>query len=249
MTTYGVDAARPPILIVHGLFGSARNWRLIARQLAESRRVIAVDMRNHGASFRADSQSYSDMAGDLAKVINAVGAPADVIGHSMGGKAAMVLALTAPALVRRLLIADVAPVAYSHSQNHLIEAMQALPLPELSSRMQADAALAPAVPEAKIRAFLLQSLDLKQHQWRLNLATLGREMRKITGFPDLSGQFERPALFLSGAASDYVRPEHRPLIKQLFPAAKQAKIPGSGHWLHAEKPRQFIASAHSFLGR
>ncbi len=247
MTTYGEDASLPPVLIVHGLFGSGRNWRAIARRMARLRRVVTVDMRNHGHSAWADSQSYPDMAGDLAEVIAAIGGQADVLGHSMGGKAAMVLALDAPGLVRRLLIADIAPVAYAHSQNHLIRAMRGLDLAAVESRGEADARLAKEIDSPQLRAFLLQSLDLEARQWRLNLDVLERDMGLITGFPEVSGRFDGPALFLSGKESDYVRPEHRARIKALFPRARFARIPGAGHWLHAERPRAFIAAAEAFL--
>ncbi len=247
MTTFGEDHSGTPILIAHGLFGSARNWRVIAKRLSEERRVVTVDMRNHGASFHDDSHSYGDLAGDLAAVIETLGTPVDLIGHSMGGKAAMVLATQAPELVRRLLVADIAPVPYGHSQSHLIEAMRGLDLSTLATRADADTALAGAIETAALRAFLLQSLDITGQRWRLNLDVLERDMALITGFPEIHGQFPGPTLMLSGATSDYVRPEHRPLIKQLFPTARYAKIPGAGHWLHAEKPREFIEAARVFF--
>ena len=246
MATYGDDTGTP-LLIVHGLFGSGRNWRAIAKRMAAKRRVITVDMRNHGDSPRAASQSYPDMAADLAQVIRHIGGPADVMGHSMGGKAAMVLALAHPDLVRRLLVADIAPVAYPHSQAALITAMRALDLTAIKTRQDADAALKTAVPDDQVRAFLLQSLDVQTKTWRLNLDVLERDMGLITGFPDVTGTFPGPTLFLSGGASDYVRPDHRAQIKQLFPNAKFAKLPGAGHWLHAEKPRDFIAAAEMFF--
>mgnify|MGYP002712954193 CR=1 FL=1 len=245
--TFGDDDRRPPVLIVHGLFGSGRNWGVIAKRLSDDRRVITVDMRNHGESFRADSQSYAEMAEDLARVIGAEGGVADVIGHSMGGKAAMVLALSQPDRVRRLIVADIAPVAYGHRQSHLIAAMQGLDLDAIETRGDADRALAGEIETGSVRAFLLQSLDVKAKRWRLNLEVLDREMDRITGFPEVSGQFDGPALFLAGAQSDYVTPEARPRIKALFPNAKQAKLPGAGHWLHAEKPREFEAAARAFL--
>ncbi len=250
-TDIGTASRLPTLLIVHGLFGSARNWGAIARRLADDRRVVSVDMRNHGQSFRAETQSYADMAGDLAGVIAALGAPVDVLGHSMGGKAAMQLALTHGELVARLVIADIAPVAYGHSQAHLVRAMRALDLGGLASRSEADRQLAAAVPDDGVRAFLLQSLDLKAEppEWRLNLDVLEREMDRITGWPGTGGRFDGPALFLTGALSDYVRPEHRDVIKPLFPQAKFAKIPGAGHWLHAERPREFEAAVRTFLDR
>jgi pimeloyl-ACP methyl ester carboxylesterase len=248
--TSAVTGAAPPLLIAHGLFGSARNWGVIARRLSEGRRVLSVDMRNHGESFRAPTQGYGDMAADLAEVIAAHGGRADVLGHSMGGKAAMRLALENPALVRRLVVADIAPVAYGHSQSHLIRAMRALDLTGLAQRSEADRRLAASVGDAGVRAFLLQSLDLKSDlpRWRLNLDVLEAEMSRITGWEDVAGRFGGPALFLSGALSDYVRPEHRTAILSLFPRARFAKIPGAGHWLHAERPREFEAAVAAFLG-
>lgn len=248
-TVHGAPTAQPPLLIVHGLFGSARNWGVIARRLSDDRQVIAVDLRNHGESAWTASHGYDDLAADLAEVIRAHGGQADVLGHSMGGKAAMQLALTQGSLLRRLIVADIAPVTYGHSQAHLIDAMQALPLRGLTSRGEADRLLADAIPDEGTRAFLLQSLDLKATppRWRLNLALLRTEMDRITGWPFTEGRFDGPTLFLSGANSDYVRPEHRETIKTLFPQAKMAKIPGAGHWLHAEKPREFEAAARAFL--
>lgn len=247
MTTYGDAAHKPPILIAHGLFGSGRNWRAIARRLAQDRRVVTVDMRNHGGSFWADSHGYGELADDLAQTATALGGQADVLGHSMGGKAAMALALTRPDLVRRLLVADIAPVAYNHSQNHLIEAMRHVDPARIASRAEADAKLAEEIAEPEIRAFLLQSLNLPEKRWQLNLDALERSMDQITGWPDFVGRFDGPVLFLSGGDSDYVRPEHRDRIKALFPKARFARIPGAGHWLHAERPRAFIAAAQAFL--
>lgn len=247
---YGTATDLPTLLIVHGLFGSARNWGAIARRMATDRRVVAVDMRNHGESYRADTHSYPDMADDLANVIGTLGGPVDVVGHSMGGKAAMQLALTRPDLVGRLVVADIAPVAYDHSQAHLTRAMRRLDLSGLAARSAADKRLAQDVDDPGVRAFLLQSLDLKAEppEWRLNLDVLEREMEKIVGWPGTEGRYDGPALFLTGAESDYVRPEHRETIKHLFPKARMAKLPGAGHWLHADKPREFEAALRAFLG-
>ena len=238
----GGDA--PPLLIAHGLFGSARNWGVIARRLSDRGPVTAVDMRNHGNSPWADSHGYADLAEDLAAI---AGPGWDVLGHSMGGKAAMMLALTRPDKVRRLIVADIAPAAYGHSQSHLIAAMRALDLKGIASRSEADDRLAPLVPDATTRAFLLQSLDIKGRCWRLNLDLLDREMDIVTGWPGHDGRFEGPTLFLTGAESDYVKPEHREHIRELFPKARFARIPGAGHWLHAQKPREFEASVRVFL--
>jgi esterase len=240
----------PPLLIAHGLFGSARNWGVIARRLSDRREVLAVDMRNHGDSPRFPTQSYADMAADLAGVIAAHGGRADVLGHSMGGKAAMMLALTEGAMVNRLVVADIAPIAYSHDQTRHITAMRALDLSGLTSRAEADARLAAAVTDPALRAFFLQSLDLRATPpgWRINLDVLEAEMPKIIGWPQVAGHFDGPALFLSGALSHYVLPDYREAIRTLFPGARFAKLPGAGHWLHAEKPRAFEETVRVFLG-
>ena len=249
MQTFGADDARPPILIVHGLFGSGRNWGVIAKRLAETRRVVTVDLRNHGDSFHAESHGYDEMAEDLATTIDRIGGTADVIGHSMGGKAAMTLALATPARLRRLMVADIAPVAYRHGAGHgaLIAAMKALDLSTIATRADADEALEADIPNPAVRAFLLQSLDVKEGRWKLNLPVLARELDRVMDFSAPASAFEGPTLFLAGAASDYIRPEHRPTIKALFPNARQAKIPDAGHWLHAERPRAFEAAARAFL--
>lgn len=244
---YGEGGDARALLIVHGLFGSARNWGVIAKRLSDRGPVVAVDMRNHGSSPRADTQSYPDMAGDLAEVIEDEGAPMDVLGHSMGGKAAMVLALTRPDLVGRLIVADIAPVAYAHSQIQHIEAMRGVDLSAITRRADAEAQLAGLGVAPQLRSFFTQSLDVPAKRWKLNLDTLARDMPAILSFPALAGRFDGPVLFLSGAASDYVRPEYRDEIRRLLPAARFAKIPGAGHWLHAEKPREFEAAARTFL--
>ena len=163
-----------PFLIAHGLFGSARNWNVIAKRLSDARQVLTVDMRNHGDSPRATQHGYPDMAEDLAEVIAAHGGRADVLGHSMGGKAAMMLALMRPDVVNKLVVADIAPVGYGHSQAHLIAAMRAVDLSQVETRRDADAQLRDAIPEEGVRAFLLQSLDIKAKEWRLNLRILER---------------------------------------------------------------------------
>lgn len=242
-------ATLPPLVIAHGLYGSGRNWGVIARRLAERRDVTTVDMRNHGESPRTPGHRYPDLAADLAEVIADLGAPADVLGHSMGGKAVMMLALTRPALVRRLVVADIAPVAYDHDQTRHIHAMRALDLNGLTTRGEADRRLSATIDDPALRAFFLQSLDLKAAPpaWRLNLDVLEAEMPYIVGWPDPPGQFDHPALFLSGGDSSYVRPEYHDRIRAQFPKARFARIPGAGHWLHAEKPREFAETVRIFL--
>lgn len=251
LTTYDTPSdgpeQGPPLLIAHGLFGSARNWGAMARRLARGRRVVSVDMRNHGASPWRDTHGYDDLADDLAEVIVALGGPMDVLGHSMGGKAAMALALTRPELVRRLVVGDIAPVTYPHSQLHLIDAMRGLDLSRVSRRSQADVALQGSVPDAGVRAFLLQSLDVPGRRWMLNLDVLASGMQRITGWPGIVGRFDGPVLVLVGAQSWYVLPEHHALFAAQFPALRIARVEGAGHWLHADRPAEVAAAVQAFL--
>lgn len=244
---YGTPGDAPDLMIVHGLYGSGRNWSAIGKRLGLSRRVISVDQRNHGHSPWFDTHSYEDMAADLAEVIAAQGKPMDVLGHSMGGKAAMVLALTRPELVNCLIVADIAPVDYAHDQSQHIQSMRRVDLSRVSKRSEAMDQLAQTVEDPALRSFFTQSLDLTEKRWRLNLDTLEREMPKILAFPRLNATYDGPTLFLSGSTSDYVLPDHRPTIRALFPKARFAKITGAGHWLHAEKPHEFIASVQAWL--
>ncbi|WP_432817425.1 alpha/beta fold hydrolase [Sulfitobacter sp. JB4-11] len=246
---FGTDATNtPPLVIVHGLYGSGRNWGVIAKRLSDRGRTITPDLRNHGNSPRMPTHSYPELADDLAELADHIGSPVDLCGHSMGGKAAMALALTQPHLIRKLVIADIAPVAYAHTQQAMIDAMRTVDLASLTRRSDAESQLAAAGIDRSLQSFFTQSLDVPKKAWRLNLDTLEAEMDKIIGWPeDLHGPFDGPTLFLSGGASDYVLPDHRPNIRALFPRARFAKLPGAGHWLHAEKPREFEASLRVFL--
>jgi esterase len=179
-------------------------------------------------------------------VIRHLGGQADLLGHSMGGKAAMQLALTQGDLIGKLIVADIAPVAYQHDQSQYIRAMQALDLHGITSRMDADARLTPLVPDPALRAFFLQSLDVKTATWRLNLAALDAAMAQIIGWPETQGPFAGPTLFLTGANSHYVLPEYRDKIRALFPKARFARL-HAGHWLHAERPAEFIETVQMFI--
>jgi len=236
-----------PLLIAHGLYGSGRNWGVIAKRLADTRRVITVDMRNHGQSFWSDDHSYAALGADLAEVIAHLGARLDVVGHSMGGKAAMMLALAHPDKVRRLVVGDIAPVSYGHSQMQFIDAMRAVDLGRVTRRSDANAQLADLGVDSALCSFLTQSLDVAEARWRLNLDALAANMPAILGFPEVEGAFDGPTLFLSGGQSDYVKREDRDTIRGLFPAARFAKIPNAGHWLHADDPRAFEGTVRAYL--
>jgi len=232
----------PKLLIAHGLYGSARNWGVLARPLSDRFRITSVDMRNHGDSPWFDSHGYEEMAQDLAGVIDG---QSHVLGHSMGGKAAMALALSQPEKVDRLIVADMAPVAYVHDQTRFIEALRGVDLDRVSRRSEAAAQLADIEPG--VASFLLQSLDIAEKKWKLNLDVLEAEMPRILGWPEIPGQFDGPALFLSGGDSAYVQRGHRDAIRGLFPKARFASIPGAGHWLHADRPAETEAAIRAFL--
>jgi pimeloyl-ACP methyl ester carboxylesterase len=242
----------PPLLILHGLFGSGRNWSTPAQRLATAHRVFALDARNHGASPWADSMTYADMTQDVQAFQAARGlGPAAVIGHSMGGKTAMLLALNHAEAVERLVVVDVAPVTYPPALAAYVQAMRAVDLAGVSRRAEVDAQLAGAITSPAERAFLLQNLVLENGRahWRLNLPVLERFMPELSGFPEPTAgvSFVGPALFVAGERSSYVRPEHRPAIERLFPQARIVQVPQAGHWLHAERPDAFLALVAPFL--
>lgn len=247
---HGEATDRPPLVIAHGLFGSGRNWGIIAKRLSDARQVIAVDMRNHSGSFWDDDHSYPALAADLAGVIEHFGGHADLMGHSMGGKAAMVLALTRPELLGRLIVADIAPVAYGHSQLPVLDAMAAVDLSRVTRRSEADDQLKAALPEAGLRAFLLQSLEAGPDgaRWRLNLSALRDQMPLIMGFPGAVAPSDVPAVFLRGGASHYVEGVNGEAALRLFPKGRIEVLEGAGHWLHADDPRGYEAMVREVLG-
>lgn len=240
-----------PLVLLHGLFGAAANLGAVARTLSATHRVISLDLRNHGASPHAATMLYAEMAADVAGTMDALGvAHAAVAGHSMGGKVAMLLALTQPALVSRLAVLDIAPVAYGPAFRGYAAAMQALALREGLTRAQASAALEAAVPDAGVRAFLLQNLRFEATpSWRIGLDAIAAALPEIESWPADAGgaPYEGPTLFMAGARSDYVQDAQRPLIRALFPAARFVRVRDAGHWLHADAPAAVAATLAAFL--
>ena len=240
-----------PVAFLHGLLGAGQNFGAIQKALAaRGHRVLALDMRNHGASPHAPTMSYPEMAADVAETLRAAGAwPSAIVGHSMGGKAAMMLALTHPEGVERLVVADIAPVPYGMPPFlRYIDAMRAIDLRSGLTRRDADAALAAAVPEAPLRGFLLQNLLFAADppRWRVPLDVIADEILTLGGWPGPAGTYAGPVLVLDGDRSDYILPEHHARFRALFPAARIVGIP-AGHWLHAENPQAFLAEVTAFL--
>lgn len=242
-------AGGPALVLLHGLFGRAANFGAVMSRLAASgRRVLALDLRNHGASPHADTMDYPAMAADVAETLDAVGAlPCRLVGHSMGGKVAMALALTDPRAIERLVVVDIAPVRYPSNFGNNAAAMRALPLPPGLTRTTADAALAPDVPDPRIRGFLLQNLRVGgDPAWTIGLDAITAALPVVEGWPGLDGRYDGPTLFLRGERSDYVTDAAWPLIRRLFPAATAKTLP-TGHWVHAEDPEGFVAAVDAFM--
>lgn len=249
--TYGDSGSR--ILFLHGLFGQGRNWITIARSLADAHRTTVVDLPHHGRSPWLDTFDYlqvADMVADLIKLHD----PAAVVGHSMGGKVAMVLALRHPRLVSRLCVVDIAPVTYPRSQQFqsYIDAMRGLELGPDVTREAADSALATAVPDADVRSFLLQNLrrDAFGWTWQMNLDVLGRDLGRISAWPSAqlgpTRPYGRPVLWIAGQQSSYVRTDDRPVMKAFFPHVRNVTVKGAGHWVHADRPEVLTALLRDF---
>ncbi len=249
---YSTTGSGPPLIVMHGLFGSSRNWHSQVRRFAESYEVLAIDLRNHGQSFHGDEMSYTAMATDVARLLGRLGlADCRVLGHSMGGKVAMTMAIQYPQLVSRMVVADIAPMAYFHHYDDLIEPILALDLDSFDTRTQVDHALRSHIPEDQLRAFLLQNLvrESDAWRWRINWRVIQRDMEALTGFDELPVDWrgELPALFIRGASSDYVDAAGIEVIERHFGNAGIATIAGAGHWLHAEKPEEFSQLVLDFM--
>jgi pimeloyl-ACP methyl ester carboxylesterase len=241
----------PPLVLLHGLFGSARNFGGVQRDFARHRRTIALDLRNHGASPHDADMRYASMAEDVVETLRELNAvPALLLGHSMGGKTVMQMALNHPDTVECLIVADIAPAPNPPVHLEVAMAMAALPLLPDMTRAQADAALAPAVPDAPMRAFLLQNLQLgAAPAWRIGISEIIADFADIEAWDAPAGaQYTGPTLFIAGATSNYIKPEHRPIIRSLFPNARFVTLKNAGHWLHADNPSGFVAVVEAFLG-
>ncbi|XP_052024375.1 protein ABHD11 [Apodemus sylvaticus] len=252
------DSTLPAIVFLHGLFGSKTNFNSLAKAMVQrtGRRVLTVDARNHGDSPHSPDASYEAMSQDLQGLLPQLGlAPCVVVGHSMGGKTAMLLALQRPDLVERLVAVDISPVGTtpgSHLGN-FIAAMKAVEIPEKvphsQARKLADKQLTSVVKEAGVRQFLLTNLVEVdgRFSWRVNLDTLAQHLDKILTFPQHLASYSGPTLFLLGGNSPYVQPSHHSEIRRLFPQAQFQTVPNAGHWVHSDKPQDFMDAVTGFL--
>ncbi|PKH42739.1 Pimeloyl-ACP methyl ester carboxylesterase [Nocardioides alpinus] len=252
-TVLGDDHAGATIAFCHGLFGQGRNWTQVAKALSAVHRVLLLDMPNHGRSPWTESFDYVELADLVADELRGHG-PVVLVGHSMGGKIAMCLALRHPELVERLVVVDVAPVAYPSGREFVgyIDTMRALDLAALQTRGQADEALREAVPNPVVRSFLLQNLRRADDgwHWQLNLDLLGASMDGLTGWPaERLGEasYDGPVLWVGGASSDYIDDEHSAEMDRRFPRNRRVLIKGAGHWVHSEQPEIFLEVLRRFL--
>jgi len=240
-----------PLLILHGLFGSISNWNWHSNKLSEQYAVYALDLRNHGASPHAEQMDYPVMAMDVIEFMDAhkIGS-AHLLGHSMGGKVAMQLALEHPQRVDKLVVADIAPVNYASEHDKVFDGLQAIDLQQITSRTQADKMLAEHVGDEVVRQFLLTNLVRAQDgrfHWRINLPVLAKSYLQLRAAPAGDGIFDKPVLFIKGALSNYITEDHQQEIAKKFPQAGLKIIMQTGHWLHAEKPQTFYHLVSDFL--
>ncbi|WP_372965068.1 alpha/beta fold hydrolase [Marinobacter sp.] len=249
-----------PLILLHGLFGSLENLGGIARRLEDSWQIHALDQRNHGSSPHTSEMNYPAMAADVVAYMDSKGIDkASVLGHSMGGKVAMQVALSYPERVQSIIVADIAPVTYPPRHDAILEGMKKLDLHGVASRNAADARLAEYVEIVGVRQFLLKNLeripegertqDDLMFRWRLNLPVIDAAYRNLAAAPEGSGPYEGKVLFIKGADSAYIQDKHQNTIRTLFPGAELKVIEGTGHWLHAEKADTFAALCRRFLER
>ena len=236
------------------MFGAGRNWGAIARKLAERFKIFLVDLPNHGDSPWVDTLNYEIMAEAVADFLRArsIHGAAYLLGHSMGGKTAMTLALSDAAAIERLIVVDIVPVTYrGHQNGEIIDALSALPLDRLKSRNDIDAALAPSIPDPMLRSYLLANLrrDGDSFSWRINLAGLKASLPALLDFPKFpsGAMFDRPTLVIEGGRSDYIRAEDRSVMRALFPRARFETVPDAGHWVHADAPDAVSATVANFI--
>jgi pimeloyl-ACP methyl ester carboxylesterase len=241
-----------PVIILHGLLGASGNWHTLSRTVfADHFHVYALDLRNHGRSPHNGVFDYPSMVGDVVAFMDARSlAQAAVLGHSMGGKVGMWLALRHADRVRRLISADMAPRAYPPHHMHLLNSLRSIDLEQYDSRGAIDESLAVKIESLPVRQFLLKNLHSDgegRYSWKMNLDAIYRNYPRINEGIQTSGRFEKPALFIKGGKSSYITDQDRPQIESLFPNARFAELPAAGHWLHAEAPREFASLVVDFL--
>ncbi|KAF0222834.1 MAG: alpha/beta hydrolase [bacterium] len=240
-----------PLIILHGLFGSLDNWHTLSKSFAEHYQVFSLDQRNHGRSPHSDEFNYSILVEDILDFIDQQNiATAHILGHSMGGKAAMQFALRYPNRVSKLIIADIAPKSYPPTLLELFETLTSIDLSRFSNRKEIDTALAQEVPDFGVRQFILKNIYLNEEErfcWKMNLPVLKKSYLEMSGSINLANTFSKPTLFIRGEKSSYIEESDTELIKTFFPFAEIVTMAKVGHWVHAENPKEFFQIVVEFL--
>lgn len=245
-----IQGEGPPLVLLHGLFGSNENLGTLARELARGHSVYALDLRNHGRSPHADTMDFPSMAEDVRQTMTAHGLEsAAVLGHSLGGKTAMELALAHPDVVTQLIVLDIAPVTYTSGNEAELAAMQSLDLSAIGSRRDADEALSAQIENASVRQFLLKNLIRTDDgfAWRIPLNTIASQYPNLAAAPSATGPYQGPALFVRGRHSTRVTDEAEPAIHERFPNARIETVE-AGHWVHIEAPETTLDLVRKFTG-
>lgn len=248
---YDSEATGDPVVILHGLFGAGDNWNSVAKELTDLAPVIAPDLPNHGGSPHTERFDYREVADDLASFLEELGLERCVLlGHSMGGKIAMSLALRRPELVSALLVVDISPKSYKPRHQEEVEAMEDVRRSGADSRREADKIMAERIDNRAIRAFLLKNYRETEsggQEWRFNLDGVRKHYQEISSWPEHEAVYDGPVLFIRGGRSPYVAEEDLELARPLFPRAELQTIEEAGHWLHAERREEFLSQARAFL--
>ena len=240
-----------PVIILHGLFGMLDNWQTIAKKLADNYTVYIVDQRNHGRSPHLSEFNYQVLADDLQSFMESNWIyEAHIIGHSMGGKTAMQLALSYPEMVKKLVVVDIAPKQYQPGHQAIFEALQSLDLATITNRKEAATHLETTITDPGTQQFLLKNLSRSpngQYEWKMNLPVLYKSYGQILDNVEMEEPFQHPTLFIKGGQSNYIQEEDTSAIKNFFPLAEIETIPPAGHWVHAAAPKELLNLVHSFL--
>ncbi len=240
-----------PLLVLHGLFGSLDNWQTLGKQLAENHKVYLVDLRNHGKSPHSDSFSYTEMAADVAELIQDQGlGKVTIIGHSMGGKTAMTFAVEYPHLLHKLIVVDIAPKKYAPHHDQIIDALYSLDLSSIFSRREADEVMKQSIENDGTRLFLLKNLNREKeggYSWKMNLDMLSREIETVIDTTEIPFPIATETLFVRGGESGYILDSDFDTIGQLFPNSEIETVEDAGHWVHAEKPAELLSLIQDFV--
>ena len=242
-----------PVVIMHGLLGSADNWRSMSRRLSAHYQVFALDLRNHGRSPHSNVLDYDVMVADAREFVERQELRRIILlGHSMGGKVAMQFAVQYSEQVDRLIVVDIAPKAYEPSQRYLLKAMLSLDLSRYKSFADVDAALAPEISSESLRQFLIKNLARDENgrlRWKMHLEAIDRNYDKLLHGLGAERSFNKPTLFIRGGRSNYIEDNDASLIRQMFPQAEIVTLPGAGHWLHVDASEEFFQTVVNFLNR